>query len=119
MGMTDPSLLKGLIQMTYEMFNIVGDLGAMGIVLWLVIRTTNHTIPKLASTFEEGLRTARADFKAALELQREDFYTFVQEQRTYFADQIKQEHQHIDHIANLLEKSNTLNKEKHGSPNSH
>jgi hypothetical protein len=115
-----PSILEGIVAMTYEVFNVVGDLGAIAIVFWLVIRVTNHTLPRLARTFEEGIRNARADFKVMADQQREDFFKLIEDHREFFARMLKQEHKKIDQIAELLKDKHTCEKEElNGPPNSH
>lgn len=41
---------------------LVSALGPMGFVMWLVHRTTTHTIPRLAKQFEEATERARQDY---------------------------------------------------------
>jgi len=52
---------------------LVAALGPMGFVMWLVWRTTNHTIPRLAKSFEEGVDRQRLDFRQMMTEQRADF----------------------------------------------
>lgn len=73
------------------MISLLSDLGAMAFVLWLVWRTTNHTIPRLAEKFEEGIEKQRQDFKAQSEKERSDFAALLAEQRTFFSAQIERE----------------------------
>lgn len=79
--------------------DIFSNLGALGFVFWLVWRTTNHTIPRLAKSFEEGLKDARTDFKEGLKdsrtdfrdglkQQRDDFASILNEHKTYFTSQV-------------------------------
>ena len=92
---------------------LVGNLGAIGIVLWLVVRTTNHTIPRLAKQYEDGLEKQRSDskdqndkaakvFETSLEKQREDYKTIanqsrqdhllsLKDHREFFGQQIERE----------------------------
>ena len=51
---------------------LVGDLGAMGFILWLTQRLTSHTIPRLASGFADASKQQRDDFREALSQQRSD-----------------------------------------------
>lgn len=56
---------------------LISALGPMGFVMWLVHRTTTHTIPRLAKSFEEALDRARADYKGAMAEQRSDLLRLV------------------------------------------
>jgi len=51
---------------TKVMVELVSALGPMGFVFWLVWRTTSHTIPRLAQSFEEAVEKQRQDFKELL-----------------------------------------------------
>ncbi len=58
--------------------------GPMGFIMWIVWRTTNHTIPRLAKSFEDALDRQRADFKEMIERQRADFKEMIaREQQTH------------------------------------
>lgn len=61
--------------------DIVSNLGAVGFILWLVWRTTNHTIPRLAKNFEDNIKDARTDFRETLNQQRIDFRESLRDQR--------------------------------------
>jgi hypothetical protein len=70
------------------MVQLVSALGPMGFVMWLVWRTTNHTIPRLAKNFEEALDRERADFKSIITDQREDFRRELDREREIYFRQI-------------------------------
>jgi len=55
------------------LFDFVGDLGALGFVLWLARHLTTRTIPALTSSFATALDDQRNDFGATLDKQRADF----------------------------------------------
>ena len=71
--------------------NLFSNLGALTFILWLVWRTTNHTIPRLAKSFEDGLEKARQEYREVLAQQRQDFRDILGEQRDFFADRIESE----------------------------
>ena len=71
--------------------DLVGNLGALGIVFWLVRRTFSHTIPRLSGDFTKAIKEARDDFRAILRDQREDYHNAINVQQKFFADQIAQE----------------------------
>jgi glutathionylspermidine synthase len=60
---------------------LIGDLGSLGFILWLVHRTTTHTIPRLAKEFAEATEKLRQDFKEILQAQREDFRRELERER--------------------------------------
>ena len=60
---------------------LVSALGPMGFVMWLVWRTTNHTIPRLAQAFEEAIERQRTDFKAMMKEQRDDLHRFLEREQ--------------------------------------
>lgn len=78
---------------------LVGNLGSLGFILWLVWRTTNHTIPRLAKGFEDNIKEARTDFKELLNKQRDDFRISLNEQRQAHKNE-------IDTIIDLVRKEN-------------
>lgn len=71
---------------------LISAFGPMGFVMWLVWRTTNHTIPRLAQSFE-----------AAIERQRQDFGSMIQQQRMDFERMILREQEiHKEHVDRLV-----------------
>jgi len=76
---------------------LLSALGPMGFVMWLVVRTTNHTIPRLAKSFEEALDRARVDFRSILTDQRTDFLALLDRERTIQV-------QLLDHLAGQRDK---------------
>lgn len=60
------------------MMELVQVLGPMGFVMWLVHRTTTHTTPKMAKSFEEVIERQRADFKDMLAQQRKDYERLIE-----------------------------------------
>lgn len=77
------------------MFNLVSNLGALGFIFWLVWRTTNHTIPRLAEDFKNGLKEARDDYRATAKQQRDDLCKF-------FAEQLASERSKIDRLVDSM-----------------
>lgn len=55
---------------------LVGDLGAIGFVLWLAHRLTAVTIPAMTEAFAAAAERQRSDFRETLEKQRSDFTAF-------------------------------------------
>ena len=60
---------------------LISALGPMGFVMWLVWRTTHHTIPRLAKSFEDASDRQREDFKEMFNLQRHDFERILQREQ--------------------------------------
>lgn len=60
---------------------LIGDLGSLGFILYLVHRTTTHTIPRLAAEYMESEKRAREDFREILKQQRSDFRTELERER--------------------------------------
>jgi hypothetical protein len=77
------------------MFNLVSNLGALGFIFWLVWRTTNHTIPRLAEDFQKGLKEARDDYRMSSKQQRDDLCKF-------FAEQLASERSKIDRLVDSM-----------------
>jgi len=69
------------------LLQLVGDLGSLGFILWLVHRTTTHTIPRLAKEYMTGEERLREDFKSILNQQREDFMKALERERQILTDQ--------------------------------
>lgn len=100
---------------TQMIVSLIGDLGAMGFVLWLTWKLTNHTIPRLAKEFQEGVAAARKDFKdllheqrsdykESLQQQRSDFREMFQAQRTDFETMMEREREvHGEHVDRIVE----------------
>lgn len=70
------------------MTQLVSALGPMGFVMWLVYRTTNHTIPRLAKSFEDAGDRQRSDFKEALNDQRDAFSREMERERQVHTEQM-------------------------------
>ena len=81
--------------MTSEAVGLAGQLGAAGILAWLVVYATKKTIPGLLNTFKD-----------ALAQQREDFRAFVTEQREFFSERIDAEHKRFDQITKFMKEQN-------------
>jgi hypothetical protein len=62
-----------------EFFPLVSNLGAVGLIFWLVWRSTNTTLPKMAANFEKSLRDERCDFRTMLQEQRDDLLKVISE----------------------------------------
>lgn len=60
---------------------LVGDLGSLGFILYLVHRTTTHTIPRLAAEYMASEQRQREDFKLILSEQRGDFLGALDRER--------------------------------------
>ena len=78
---------------------LVGNVGAIGIVIWLVIRTTNHTIPRLAKQHEDSIEKQRSDFKEIISKTSEAFENGLEKQRQDYKDLSNQSRQ--DHLLSL------------------
>lgn len=87
---------------TSLMVNLVGNLGALGFIFWLVWRTFNHTIPRLAESFEKGISEQRQDHRAELDRARAEYLQALATQRKEFTDQLERERAfHSEHGAAL------------------
>ena len=84
---------------------LISQLGSMGFILWLVWRTTNHTIPRLAETFERGVREARADFKEILAQERQDFLHALGHEREFFEKQIESKSREVTTVVEILKQT--------------
>lgn len=83
----------------YAMFlDLFSNLGAIGFIFWLTWRTTNHTIPRLAQSFEESIKVTRDDFKATLQQQRDDFRSLLKQNQEFFAKQVENERSQIEKL---------------------
>jgi homospermidine synthase len=67
--------------------NLIGDLGAIGLVFWLVYKTTTHTIPRLAKEYSDSEQRQRSDFKEILQQQRIDFLQALERERQFQTNQ--------------------------------
>jgi len=86
------------------MVELISSLGTFGFVLWLVHRTTTHTIPRLAAQNADRQETQRADFIAALGVTRNDFKESLAEQRNAFQREMEREREvHGNHIDRLVD----------------
>lgn len=77
------------------LMSLIGDLGALGFVLWMAWRMTNHTIPRLAKSFEDATDRQRNDFKEMLKEQRDSCATMMEREREVHG-------QHVDRIVETL-----------------
>lgn len=66
---------------------LIGDLGSLGFILYLVHRTTTHTIPRLAAEYMQSEQRLREDFKIILTEQRGDFLGALDRERQIQSDQ--------------------------------
>lgn len=84
------------------LIELVSNLGTFGFVLWLVHRTTTHTIPRLAAENAARQEVQRADFIAAQAQTRDDFREALSEQREAFQREMEREREvhgkHIDQV---------------------
>ena len=64
------------------------NLGAFGLVSWLVRHTFRHTIPRLANDFRETLQQERKIFLEELRSQRVDFKEELKYERGLWAERI-------------------------------
>ena len=85
---------------------LVSSLGTFGFVLWLVHRTTTHTIPRLAAENAARQEIQRADFIAAQIQTRDDFREALTEQREVFQREMGREREvhgkHIDQVITAI-----------------
>ena len=84
---------------------LVSQLGSLGFILWLVWRTTNHTIPRLAESFERNLREAREDFKEMLRQERQDFREMSEKEREFFSRQMEMKTREVTQVVELFKKT--------------
>lgn len=64
------------------------NLGAFGLVAWLVKHTFTHTIPRLAKEFREQLDAQRTAFVGELKDQRAAFREELREERQCHCDKL-------------------------------
>lgn len=69
------------------LMELVTALGPMGFVMWLVHRTTTHTIPRLAKSFEQSVERQRVDFKEMFRDQRSDYERMMTREQDVHAAQ--------------------------------
>lgn len=88
---------------------LVSSLGTFGFVLWLVHRTTTHTIPRLAAENAARQETQRADFIDAMGVTRDDFKESLAAQREAFQREMEREREvhgkHIDRLVDAIRES--------------
>jgi hypothetical protein len=84
---------------------LVSQLGSMGFILWLVWRTTNHTIPRLAKSFEDSTKEARNDFKEILALERGAFLEALKSERAFFEKQIEARGREVTTVVEILKQT--------------
>lgn len=72
---------------------LISAFGPFGFVMWLVWRTTNHTIPRLAQSFEAALDRQRAEFREYLQQQRADFERMI----------VREQQVHQEHVDRMIE----------------
>lgn len=76
--------------MTAEtLVSLIGDLGAIGFVFYMAFRLTNHTIPRLATQFENANERQRQDFKEMLQQQRDAFHAMMEREREVHGQHIQ------------------------------
>jgi hypothetical protein len=91
--------VEALVNQEYTLFlDLFSNLGAVGFIFWLTWRTTNHTIPRLAKSFEESIQVTREDFKSILKQQREDFRAILEQNREFFARQADNERAQLEKL---------------------
>lgn len=88
------------------MVELVSSLGTFGFVLWLVHRTTTHTIPRLAAENAARQEQQREDFLGAQNQTRDDFRAALTEQRGDFKQEMEREREvhggHIDQVISAI-----------------
>jgi hypothetical protein len=78
--------------------------GPMGFIMWLVWRTTNHTIPRLANAFETAVGRLQESYIDQSDKQRADFKEVIQQQRSDFREIIEREQEaHAKQTDRLVE----------------
>lgn len=86
------------------LMELITALGPMGFVMWLVHRTTTHTIPRLAKSFEDNIRNQRDDFKEMMTQQRSDYERLHVQQRADFERMTQRlQESHIAQIDKVVE----------------
>jgi hypothetical protein len=83
--------------------NLVGNLGAVGLVFWLIIHTYKVTIPSLVKKFEDVADKARADFREEMRIQRKDFSEILEQHRSFFQQRVDAEHAQFERIAKMIQ----------------
>ncbi len=83
---------------TALMSELIKVLGPIGFILWLVHRTTTHTVPRLAKESMEAQERARQDFKEMLTHQRETFLSEIQREREVYRE-------HLDRIIETIKET--------------
>lgn len=86
---------------------IISNLGALGVVFWLVYRTFSHTIPRLSKDFAQAIRESREDFKETLKQQRDDYQAALAEQREFFGVQMTAERQQTKDVIEEVRRRRT------------
>ena len=85
---------------------LISNLGTFGFVLWLVHRTTTHTIPRLAAENAARQEVQRTDFIAAQVQTRDDFKGALTDQREAFQREMEREREvhgkHIDQVITAI-----------------
>ena len=93
--MDDLSMMREMvIQMNESLetfINLSGNLGAVGLVFWLMVRMTSHTLPKITKSLEVALATQSKTFERILD-----------EQRTFFKERMDAEHAHGEQMSAIL-----------------
>ncbi len=74
-----------------SILNLAGNFGSLGLIFWLVWRTTNFTIPRLAKTFEESLNKQRQDFRESMHNERNKSQIMLSEYKDFFIHQVERE----------------------------
>lgn len=78
------------------------NLGAFGLVAWLVKHTFTHTIPRLAKEFREQLDAQRTSFTSELKDQRAAFREELREERTCHCERLRALDQAIEKMNDTL-----------------
>ena len=87
--------------------DILSQLPPLAFIMWLVWRTTNHTIPRLAESFEANLREAREDFKEMLHQERKDFREMLEKEHEFFEKQMEAKTREVTQVVDLLKKTHS------------
>lgn len=76
----------------------VGNVGAFGLIAWLIKHTFGHTIPRLASDFRESIASERDAYMEEAKQQRREF---LEELRRITDTNLKERHECLERMESL------------------
>lgn len=78
------------VDFTWQVF---AEIGALGVILWLVWYAVTKTLPGMVDKHNAALQQQRDDFRAELAEQRLDFKDSLDKDRTEFKEALERERQ--------------------------